>query len=160
MTFHWMSVNRNAAMKRKRSLRKFATTLAIAALLGSTSVRAGDGMSGMAGMSGGGAAFLVDRAVDGYDVKFHVMAAPEGRMKSGDHNFMIQVTQNGRPVPSLLVNSKVIGPDGRARSHPMTAMGDWFMASYDMATEGRYQLLILFKTPDGKKHKAGVYYPK
>lgn len=155
-------------MKNDRSLRKLAVALAVAALLGPAGVRAGDGMmmpgmgnqaDGMSGM-GGGVAFMADRAVDGYDVKFHVTAAPGGRMGHGDHSFMIQVTQDGRPVPSLVVNSKVIGPDGSAQAHPMMTMGDWFMASYDMTAKGRYELLILFKTADGKKHKVGVYYPQ
>lgn len=153
-------------MKNGPSFRKLATALAVVTSLVLANAQAetgmmqdmGDHREAMNGMSS--AAFLINQVVDGYHVRFHVMAAPEGQMQHGDHHFMIQVMQDGRPVPSIRVNSKVIGPDGRSQSHPMMIMGDWFMAAYDMSAKGRYQLLILFKTPDGKKHKAGVYYPE
>jgi hypothetical protein len=38
-------------------------------------------------------------------------------------------------------------------------IGDWLIAGYDLGHEGKHQLMILFKTADGKKHKGGVYYP-
>jgi len=38
-------------------------------------------------------------------------------------------------------------------------MNGWFMNDYDIG-EGRHGIMILFKTADGKKHKASVYYPE
>jgi hypothetical protein len=38
--------------------------------------------------------------------------------------------------------------------------GDWYMNGYDLGESGEHQLIILFKTPDGKKHHGGVYYPE
>ena len=37
-------------------------------------------------------------------------------------------------------------------------MGDWYMTGYDLGEKGKHQLIVLFKTSDGKKHKGGVYY--
>jgi len=103
--------------------------------------------------------FMSNSTVDGYDVSFHVMVSPDGQNKDGSHHFMIKVAKHGEAISSLRVNSKIIGPDGQSQSHPMMSMGDWFMAAYDMNGEGRYQLLVLFETPDKKIHKSGVYYP-
>jgi len=33
------------------------------------------------------------------------------------------------------------------------------MVGYDLGNEGNRQMMILFKTADGKKHKDGAYYP-
>jgi len=37
-------------------------------------------------------------------------------------------------------------------------MGDWYMNGYDLQKNGKHQMMILFKTPDGKKHQGGVFY--
>jgi len=103
--------------------------------------------------------FLVKRTVDGYQLSFHVMRAPEGMAANGSHHFMIKIERDGKPADVLAVNSKVIHPDGSEEQKMMKKMGDWFMAPYDLGHSGRHQLLVLFKTADGKKHFAGVWYP-
>ena len=37
-------------------------------------------------------------------------------------------------------------------------MGDWLMAGYGLGHKGKHQMMVLFKTKDGKKYKGGVYY--
>jgi hypothetical protein len=113
----------------------------------------GHGMSGMSGM------FLQKRHIDGYDVSFHVMAAQKGMEHGGSHNFMIKVEKGGKALGDVMINSKVVHPSGKAESKALMKMGDWYMNGYDLGAEGKYQLMILFKTADGKKHKGGVYYP-
>ena len=103
--------------------------------------------------------FLVKKAVDGYEVTFHVMPAQEGMAHGGTHNLMVKVEQDGKEVSDVLINSKVFFPDGSSDSKMLMKMGSWFMNGYDMG-EGRHGIMILFKTADGKKHKASVYYPK
>lgn len=102
--------------------------------------------------------FLVKKEVDGYDVSFHVMAAQKGMEHGGSHNFMIKVEQGGKVVPSVKINSKVIYPGGASDTKPLMKMGDWYMNGYDLGSAGKHQLMILFKTADGEKHKSGVYY--
>lgn len=104
-------------------------------------------------------AFLQTKEIDGYTVSFHVMAAKEGMEHGGSHNFMIKIERDGRVITDAMANSKAIHPDGTSESKMMMKMGDWYMAGYDLGHEGRHQLLILFKTADGKKHFTGVYYP-
>jgi hypothetical protein len=103
--------------------------------------------------------FLVKKNIDGYDVSFHVMEAQKGMEHGGSHNFMIKVEQHGKALGNVKINSKVIHPDSKAESKALMKMGDWYMNGYDLGHKGKYQLMILFKTADGKKHKGGIYYP-
>jgi len=105
--------------------------------------------------------FLKKKHIDGYDVTFHVMDAKDG-MKMGDesHHFMIKVEDKGKQLNNIKINSKVVFPNGKAESKMLMKMGDWYMAGYDLANPGKHQMMILFKTADGKKHSGGVYYTK
>jgi hypothetical protein len=103
--------------------------------------------------------FLQKKEIDGYTVSFHVMPASEGMQHGGAHNFMVKVEQGNTTMTDIAVNSKVIAPNGKAVSKMMMQMGDWFMAGYDLKQQGRYQLMVLFKTADGQKHFGGAYYP-
>ena len=106
------------------------------------------------------AMFLEKRQIDGYTVNFHVMEAQEGMRHGGSHNVMIKVEQNGKVLQDVVINSKVIFPDGKDQSKALMRMGDWYMNGYDLGQKGQHQLMILFKTADGAKHKGGVYYPE
>ena len=103
--------------------------------------------------------FLKKESIDGYDVTFHVMKAKPGKEMGGSHDFMIKVEKNGKVQTNVIMNTKVVYPDGKAESKKTMKMGDWLMAGYDLGHMGKHQLLILFKTADGQKHKGGVYYP-
>ena len=104
--------------------------------------------------------FLEKRQIDGYDVSFHVMEATKSMHHGGSHNVMIKVEEKGKVVDGAKINSKIIYPDGKSESKMLMKMGDWYMAGYDLKSKGRHQMMILFKTTDGKKHKGGVYYPE
>ncbi len=110
-------------------------------------------------MAMSGEMFLKKKNVDGYQVSFHVMEAQKGMEHGGSHNFMVKIEHDGHVVTDAKVNSKVIHPNDSSQSNMMMRMGDWYMAGYDLGHAGKHQLLILFKTADGKKHRAGVYYP-
>jgi hypothetical protein len=97
--------------------------------------------------------------IDGYAVTFRVMAAEKGQEMGGSHNVMIKVEKDGKALTDIAVNSKVIYPDGRAETKMMMSMGAWYMAGYDLGQAGKHQLMVLFKTADGAKHKGGIYYP-
>jgi len=103
--------------------------------------------------------FMQQKQIDGYTVSFHVMPASEGMQHGGSHNFMVKIEKGDKVAEVLAANSKVIAPDGKEASKMMMKMGDWYMAGYDLDAAGRYQLMVLFKTPDGAKHFGGVYYP-
>jgi hypothetical protein len=103
--------------------------------------------------------FLIKKEIDGYTVNFHVMEAQEGMRHGGTHNFMIKVEKGGKALQDVVINSKVIFPDGKDQSKALMRMGDWYMNGYDLGQKGQHQMMILFKTADGKKHKGGVYYP-
>lgn len=105
-----------------------------------------------------GEMFLVKKEVDGYDVSFHVMKAKAGKEMGGSHDFMIKVEKDGKALDNITMNTKVVHPDGKEETKKVMKMGDWYMAGYDLGHEGKHQMMILFKTKDGKKHKAGVYY--
>jgi hypothetical protein len=102
--------------------------------------------------------FLEKRDIDGYTVSFHVMKAADGMQHGGSHNLMIKVEQNEAVVTELKANSKVIYPDGKDESKALMKMGDWYMVGYDLKDRGKHQLMVLFKTADGKKHFGGVHY--
>jgi len=116
-----------------------------------------DGNMAMGSM--GSDMFLKKKTIDGYQVSFHVMPAQKGMEHGGSHNFMLKIEQGSRVVTDAKVNSKVIHPNGGSDTKMMMRMGDWYMAGYDLGHDGKHQLLVLFKTADGKKHKGGVYYP-
>ena len=103
--------------------------------------------------------FLEKKNIDGYSVTFHVMNAKDG-MKMGDetHHLMIKVEQNNKELNNIKINSKVVHPNGKTESKMLMKMGGWYMVGYDLGHKGEHQLMILFKTPDGKKHSGGVYY--
>ncbi|HEC15274.1 MAG TPA: hypothetical protein ENI99_01665 [Sedimenticola sp.] len=103
--------------------------------------------------------FLKKKQINGYTVTFHVMKAKPGKEMGGSHDFMIKVEKGGQALKNIVMNTKVVHPDGKAETKKTMKMGDWLMAGYDLGHPGRHQLMILFKTPDGKKHKGGVYYP-
>ena len=102
--------------------------------------------------------FLEKRDIDGYTVSFHVMEAAGGMQHGGSHNLMIKVEQNDTVVSDLKANSKVVYPDGKDESKALMKMGDWYMVGYDLKHQGKHQLMVLFKTADGKKHFGGVHY--
>lgn len=112
------------------------------------------------GMKGGmKGMFLTRKQIDGYTVSFHVMKAQAGQAMGGDHDFMVRIEKDGQVQTDLVVNSKIVYPDSSAASKMMMRMGDWYATGYDMGQDGRYQLMVLFKTPDGTRHFGGVYYP-
>ena len=106
-----------------------------------------------------GGMFLKKKKINGYDVSFHVMKAKPGKQMGGTHDFMIKVEKNGKALTNLVMNTKVVHPNGKSETKKTMKMGDWLMAGYDLGHEGKHQMMILFKTVDGKKHKGGVYYP-
>lgn len=97
--------------------------------------------------------------IDGYSVTFQITAAEKGQEMGGSHNVMIKVQKDGKALTDVAVNSKVIYPDGKAETKMMMGMGDWYMAGYDLGQAGKHQVMVLFKTADGAKHKGGIYYP-
>ncbi|GAV20616.1 hypothetical protein MMIC_P1588 [Mariprofundus micogutta] len=120
-----------------------------------------DKMQGMKGdMSQMKGAFLVKKEIDGYTVSFHVMKAKEGMQHGGTHNFMAKVEKDDKALTNLVVNSKVTHPNNKSESKMLMKMGDWYMAGYDLGHEGQHQLMVLFKTADGKKHFIGTNYPE
>lgn len=110
-------------------------------------------------MGEGSQAFMATQEVDGYAVTFHVMQPAANMQHGGDHNLMIQIQKDGKAVEDALVNSKVFYPDDSSVSKMLMLMDGWYMNGYDLQ-EGRHGLMILFKTADGEKHKASVYYPE
>ncbi len=105
-----------------------------------------------------GKMFLVKKIIDGYDVSFHVLKAKPGKKMGGSHDFMIKVEKSGKAVENIVMNTKVVHPNGKEETKKAMKMGDWQMAGYDLDHAGKHQMMILFKTSDGKKHKGGVYY--
>ncbi len=105
-----------------------------------------------------GKMFLKEKKIDGYNVSFHIMKAKPGKEMGGSHNFMIKVEKDGKALTNLVMNTKVKHPNGSSETKKAMVMGDWLMAGYDLGHEGKHQMMILFKTADGKKHKGGVYY--
>ena len=149
-------------------MKLFCVTVALVVVLASTTVvQAGEGHdhhnhndASMKDMSHhGDNMFLVKKEIDGYAVSFHVMESTPGMDHGGSHNFMIKVEKDGKVLNDVVINSKVIHPNGQAETKGMMKMGDWYMAGYDLGHAGQHQLMILFKTSDGSKHSAGVYYP-
>jgi hypothetical protein len=108
----------------------------------------------------GNGMFAVKQAIDGYEVSFQVMKAKPGKEMGGSHDVMIKVEKDGKALIGIPMNTKVIHPDGTSETKKTMAMGDWSMAGYDLGHPGQHQLLILFKSADGEKHKGGVYYPE
>ncbi len=102
--------------------------------------------------------FLEKKDIDNYTVSFHVMRVAPGMEHGGSHNFMVKVEQDDKALEDVLINSKVIRPDGKSESKRLVKMGVWYMNGYSLGENGKYQLIILFKTLDGKKHTGGVYY--
>ncbi len=112
----------------------------------------GEDLAHMKGM------FLEKKEIDGFTVSFHVMKASDGMQHGGSHNYMIKVEKDGAVTALSAVNSKIKRPDGSSDSKMMMKMGDWYMAGYDLSAPGEYQLMVLFKTEDGKKHFGGLKY--
>jgi len=97
--------------------------------------------------------------IGGYSVTFQITAAEKGQEMGGSHNVMINVQNDGKPLADIAANSKVIYPSGKAETKMMMNMSDWYMAGYDLGQAGKHQIMILFKTTDGARHKGGIYYP-
>jgi len=117
-------------------------------------------MSSMKDMTGMKGMFLKKIMIDGYEVSFHVMKAPEGMAHGGSHHLMVKVEKSGDIIALQAVNSKITHPNSKSESKMMMKMGDWYMASYDLGHAGDHKIMILFKTNDGKKHFGGVTYPE
>jgi len=103
--------------------------------------------------------FMKKEVIDGYDVSFHVMKAPEGMEHGGAYQVMVKVEQNNEIIALKAMNSKVTHPNDESESKMMMKMGDWYMAGYDLGHAGEHKIMILFKTEDGKKHFGGISFP-
>jgi hypothetical protein len=114
-------------------------------------------MGSMQGMKKG--TFLKKEVIDGYDVSFHVMKAPEGMEHGGAYHLMVKVEQNNKIIALKAMNSKVTHPNDKSESKMMMKMGDWYMAGYDLGHAGQHKIMVLFKTEDGQKHFGGITYP-
>jgi len=71
----------------------------------------------------------------------------------------VKIERNGKTISDVIINSKVFFPNKTSDSKMMIKMNGWFMNGYNIG-KGTHGIMILFKTPDGEKHKASVYYPK
>jgi hypothetical protein len=111
----------------------------------------------MENMKGG---FQAEKDIDGYNVSFHIMKAPAGKEQGGSHHVMVKFEKDGKVVSDLVANSKAEHPNGESESKMLMKMGDWYMAAYDLGHAGKHQVMVLFKTSDGKKHFGGVGYPE
>ncbi|MEH6472774.1 MAG: hypothetical protein V7752_16140 [Halopseudomonas sp.] len=136
------------------------SAIALVTPLQASEGHAGESHSTMAQNPGGSKMFLEKRDIDGYTVSFHVMEAAEGMRHGGSHNLMVKVEKGANAISEIQANSKVVYPDGKEESKPLMKMGDWYMAGYDLQDGGKNQVMVLFKTPDGKKHFGGVHYTK
>lgn len=137
----------------------FATLLATAGpLYASSSHQTEMGVAQSEHSSAIDEAFLVKQEINGYDVSFHIMKAKRGKAMGGSHDFMIKVEKEGKALTNIAMNTKVIHPNGASETKNAMKMGEWLMAGYDLGHEGRHQVMILFKTADGKTHKGGIYY--
>jgi len=103
--------------------------------------------------------FLTKKEIDGYTVSFHVMRAREGMQHGGAYNLMVKVEKDGKALTNLLINSRVSHPVKVSETKMLMKMGDWYMASYDMGHPGPHQIMVLFKTEDGKEHFGEITYP-
>ncbi len=108
--------------------------------------------------NGKDAMFLEKKEVDGYVVSFHIMKAKPGKEMGGSHDVMIQIKKDNKILMDLELNTKVFYPDRTSDVKEVMKMGDWYMAGYDMGNAGEHQVMVLFKTKDGKKHLTGIYY--
>ncbi len=102
--------------------------------------------------------FMVEKEVDGYMVSFMVMPAKPGKNMGGSHDFMVKIKRDGQILNNVVMKTKVKHPNGQSETKKAMVMGDWLVAGYDLGHKGKHQLMILFKTADGEKHKAGIYY--
>jgi len=102
--------------------------------------------------------FLVKKEIDGYTVSFHVMKAKKSMQHGGTYNLMVKVEKNGKAITDILINSKVSHPNKESESKMLMKMGDWYMAGYSLSHPGPHQIMVLFKTSDGKKHFGGIEY--
>lgn len=98
--------------------------------------------------------------IDGYQVTFRVAPALPGKEMGGSHDVRVAIRKAGEAITDARINSKVIHPDRRVETKMMMTMGDDYMAGYDLDHAGRHEIMILFATPDGSKHRGGVYYPQ
>ncbi len=101
---------------------------------------------------------MIREHVDGYTVSFRVMPATADMRHGGTHNLMIRVEKDGRALHDLLVNSRVSHPIKETENKMMARMGDWYMAGFDLGHPGTHQIMVLFKTPDGKVHLGSIEY--
>ncbi len=126
--------------------------------MGSHDAHSGHGDMKGHDMGKSSAMFLEKKEVDGYTVSFHVMPAKDGMKHGGSHNLMVKIEQGGSALTDVVINSKVFHPNDSSETKMLMKMGDWYMAGYDLGHDGKHGIMVLFKTADGKKHKASVYY--
>jgi len=93
-------------------------------------------------------------------VSFQIIKAKKGRQDGGTHKLMVKVEKDGKALTDIAINSKVMHPHDKSESKILMQQGDWFVAPYDLDHAGPHQLMVLFKTSDGRKHFGGVIYPK
>jgi len=79
-------------------------------------------------------------------------------MANPSHSLMVKVERNGQVVTNIIINSRVIHPDKSSESKIMARTGDWYEAGYYLERDGRYKIIILFKTESGAKHSGVIYY--
>lgn len=99
------------------------------------------------------------KIVDGYDVKVKVADSKNGVFDGGSHNLLVNIKRNDRVQSDLSVIARVAYPNDEVTSKTMMALGDWYLAGYDLEQAGKYEVQVVFRSRDGKSHSIDIQYP-
>lgn len=101
---------------------------------------------------------LEKREIDGYTISVHLMKITPEMNLDGSHTLLVRIEDQNRLVENAVVNSKVIAPDGRYQTKVLKEMGDWHLSSFELDQPGQHYFQLVFRTADGARHQAGVFY--
>jgi hypothetical protein len=111
--------------------------------------------------------------VEGVKVVFQIMTNEEHKKMLADmkmkeepeagttHNIAVTLVdeKSQKEVTNAEINMKVIDPEGKSQVKALKAdtMMKYYNAYFNLPQKGKYQLLIVFKVGEKKRH-AGIYY--
>ena len=97
--------------------------------------------------------------VDGYEVIVKVADVEDSVPDGGSHNILVKIKLGNKIQRNTTVKANVVFPDNTSKVKSFLALGDWYLAGYNLGQKGKHQISISFEDRNSEKKSGNISYP-